>query len=150
MTNSRRYNLISIEDSIFDYISSVENKKNNGTEGMKISGIVFSDSSYAEQVTFDHCRPGNSYNLGEYKFESPYRNFSFATSVGILCSTATTCLSVMAGKINDKLVLFIHPTSVEVNYSEVRGKLKTLFPDLFYVETGTNFNSAIRQYVFEE
>lgn len=80
--------------------------------------FVFSDSATVQQLMFERYAPKNSYMAYGVESISPFHTFKH-NGVGIGGMIGTTFVSWLAGKIDDKDVIFVHPTSNTVNYDEV-------------------------------
>lgn len=141
-----RYNIVSGKDSIPELIEHCADGSQDYGNKIDIKGIVFSEGSFAQQCNFDRFTPGNKLILWNCDFSSKFEKFRH-TGSGIMCGTETTCLSILPGEINEVGVLFVHPTSREVDYQEIKDYFSEHFPDLFFIEADQNFISSIRDHV---
>ena len=102
------------------------------------SAFVFSEGSFAEQCNVDRWSPGSTYTTHGHTFSSPFNRFERG-GFGQIIEIEGTWLSVLPGWIDDKRVLFIHPTSISVNYETVKKEITNKFPDIKWMEADQNF-----------
>lgn len=123
--------------------SGLESCEKNHLE--KAEAFVLSDSSFAERCLLMMNTPGHTVKIYGLTIPSRFHQFERGTS-GIGGMLGSTCVSWISGKIDGKTVIFIHPISNTINYSEMIAELKKI-KDIPVVENSDMFYSDFRNKV---